>query len=168
MFQNSVNFNKILRRLLRKSSHSDKSSPSSREHSICGSTTSQFGSVVQVAWRLSCQWGNWCQLRQLRVPWLLQCSLGAPAIQAPSNSWTMHRSHIPDRQQRHKRSPTKDRDRWQNQLWHMKPVNSNSFQSSLFLTVWHILMKCTIKLFRPRETPACVQQTLGRTSRIHK
>lgn len=117
MFQNSVNFNKILTRLLRKSSHSDKSSPSSREHSICGSTTSQFGSVVQVAWRLSCQWGNWCQLRQLRVPWLLQCSLGAPAIQAPSNSWTMHRSHIPDRQQRHKRSPTKDRDRWQNQLW---------------------------------------------------
>lgn len=117
MFQNSVNFNKILTRLLRKSSHSDKSSPSSREHSTCWSTTSQFGRVVQVAWRLSCQWGNWCQLRQLRVPWLLQCSLGAPAIQAPSNSWTMHRSHIPDRQQRHKRSPTKDRDRWQNQLW---------------------------------------------------
>lgn len=29
----------------------------------------------------------------------------------------MHRSHIPDRQPRQKRSPTKDRDRWQNQLW---------------------------------------------------
>lgn len=46
-----------------------------------------------------------------------------------------------------------------------------------FLTVWHILMKCTVKLFRPRETPTCVQQTLasmfirmGRTAHvsIHK